>query len=189
VLSLPRYLALRPLGHFPPVRLARARRSGYAPRRPFQLLERFWTATSLTGEPYLGLTATETVPRVTRRGLFHPETWRRTAVPALVFRLLTPWSWPGQMGTVAADPNHYSFGTRMHVPGHGWCRVEDTGGNIQGVSRVDLYHARHRTALRWGRRKLRVRVVPPGTGWVDTHLPGWLRPVGHAVDAVKIALY
>lgn len=33
-----------------------------------------------------------------------------------------------RLGTVAADPNVYPFGTRLHIPGYGTGVVEDVGG-------------------------------------------------------------
>lgn len=63
-------------------------------------------------------------------------------------------------GTIAADTSLYPFGTILHVPGYGYGRVEDRGGDITG-KRLDLYFRSHREAETWGRRRLRVRVWPP----------------------------
>jgi len=179
-----RYLALLPRA--PLLALRRARPSGHAPGRKWQLLDKYWTATPLRGEPYLGLTATETEPTQARRGLLHPTTW---ADPKrLLWRAVLPWRLLGRVGTVAADPEHLAFGTQLHVPGHGWCRVEDTGGDILGPTRLDLFYHSHADALRWGRRTPEVLVVPPGASRVD-RLPGPVRGVARVADAVKHALY
>lgn len=59
--------------------------------------------------------------------------------------------------TIAADTRRYPFGTIMHVPGWGYGRVEDTGAAIQG-NHIDLYFNRHHEAMRWGKRKLTIRI-------------------------------
>jgi 3D (Asp-Asp-Asp) domain-containing protein len=61
-------------------------------------------------------------------------------------------------GTIAADTNHYPFGTIMYVPGYGYGRVEDRGGSVKGPDRIDVFFRSRRKALNWGRQKLRVRV-------------------------------
>lgn len=66
-------------------------------------------------------------------------------------------------GTIAADKKYYPFGTIMYVPGYGYGRVEDTGGDITGPNRIDLYYNTHKEALHWGRKKVKVLVYPPGT--------------------------
>lgn len=63
-------------------------------------------------------------------------------------------------GTIAADPKFYPFGTVMYVPGYGYGRVEDTGGDIKGPARIDLFYRTHQRALRWGRQTVDVRVWP-----------------------------
>jgi len=60
-------------------------------------------------------------------------------------------------GTIAADTSRYPFGTIMHVPGYGYGRVEDRGGDVKG-DHIDLYFRTHAAALRWGRRQLTVRI-------------------------------
>ncbi len=62
--------------------------------------------------------------------------------------------------TIAADTSVYPFGTVMYVPGWGCGRVEDRGGSIKG-SRIDLFFGSHKKAVRWGRRKVKVRVWLP----------------------------
>jgi 3D (Asp-Asp-Asp) domain-containing protein len=60
-------------------------------------------------------------------------------------------------GTIAADTSRYPFGTIMHVEGYGYGVVQDRGGSIKG-DHIDLYFRRHSDALRWGRRKVRVKI-------------------------------
>ena len=60
-------------------------------------------------------------------------------------------------GTIAADTSRYPFGTIMYIPGYGYGRVEDRGGAIQG-DHIDLFFARHREALEWGKRYRPVRI-------------------------------
>ncbi len=61
-------------------------------------------------------------------------------------------------GTIAADTNHYPFGTVMYVPGYGYGRVEDRGSAIKGPNKIDVFFRRRSRALEWGRQNLRVRV-------------------------------
>jgi 3D (Asp-Asp-Asp) domain-containing protein len=65
-------------------------------------------------------------------------------------------------GTIAADTSLFPFGTIMYVPGYGYGRVEDRGGDIQGA-RIDLFFLSHQTALNWGRTRTKVRVWPAGS--------------------------
>lgn len=61
-------------------------------------------------------------------------------------------------GTIAADTNHYPFGTVMYVPGYGYGRVEDRGGGIKGPDIIDVFFKSRKEALNWGRQRVRVRV-------------------------------
>ena len=61
-------------------------------------------------------------------------------------------------GTLAGDPRFYPFGTVMDIPGYGMGRVEDTGGDIKGLARIDLFFKTHKEALEWGRQRLSVDV-------------------------------
>lgn len=72
-------------------------------------------------------------------------------------------------GTIAADTTRYPFGTIMQIEGYGYGRVEDRGGAIKG-DHIDLFFPSHSEALRWGRRRLPVRVwfMPSLRGeWLD----------------------
>jgi hypothetical protein len=110
-------------------------------------------------EHYTARTAAGTRLRTPNPGLFsldsltHP--WR---IPG---RLLLPWRILPRKGTIAADTDHYPFGTEMYVPGWGWGVVEDRGGAIQGPDRLDLYFRSHRAANRWGRRHVTVEIHRP----------------------------
>ena len=59
-----------------------------------------------------------------------------------------------------AAPKNYAFGTIMSIPGYvGGSKVQvlDRGGAIKG-NHLDVYFSDHKTALRWGRQNLVVRV-------------------------------
>ena len=66
----------------------------------------------------------------------------------------------GRVGTIAADTARYPFGTVMSVPGYGYGRVEDRGSAITG-NHIDLFFKKHRHAVAWGRKTLRVKVWIP----------------------------
>jgi len=143
----------------------RARPCAARPGRAHRVLDRYWTATSLVGEPYLGLTSQETTPRQARRGPLHPSVWRdggARGLLGLAARLVLPWTLPGRAGSAAADPLHLPPGTRLRVPGHGSVVIDDRGGDVRGPARVDLFYRSHRDALRWGRRGVECDVALPG---------------------------
>jgi 3D (Asp-Asp-Asp) domain-containing protein len=60
-------------------------------------------------------------------------------------------------GVCAADPM-IPFGTRLWVEGYGLAIVEDRGGAIRG-DRLDLWFGDVTTALKWGRKTVRVVVL------------------------------
>jgi 3D (Asp-Asp-Asp) domain-containing protein len=65
-------------------------------------------------------------------------------------------------GTLAADTDIFPFGTIIYIPGYGYGRVEDRGGDIKGYH-LDLFYPTHGRALQQGRVKTRVKVwFPPG---------------------------
>jgi len=66
----------------------------------------------------------------------------------------------GKKGTIAADTSRYPFGTVMYVPGYGYGVVEDRGGAIKG-DHIDLYHQSHWQALKWGCRRVQVKIWLP----------------------------
>lgn len=64
-------------------------------------------------------------------------------------------------GTIAADTSIFPFGTIIQIPGYGYGRVEDRGGDIKGYH-IDLFYRTHDAALAHGRYKERVKVwFPP----------------------------
>ncbi len=66
-------------------------------------------------------------------------------------------------GTIAADTSIFPFGTVMYIPGYGYGRVEDRGGDIKGYH-IDLFYRSHSRALEHGRYKERVKVwLPPNS--------------------------
>ena len=48
----------------------------------------------------------------------------------------------------------------MYIPGYGYGRVEDRGSSITGY-KIDLFFRKHNDALKWGRKKLKVKVWLP----------------------------
>jgi len=61
-------------------------------------------------------------------------------------------------GVIAVDPRVIPLGTPVYVEGYGFAIAADTGGAIKG-NRVDLCYDSRSTALRFGRRKVRVHVL------------------------------
>lgn len=65
----------------------------------------------------------------------------------------------------AVDRSKISLGTHLYVkglngaPNYGYTLAADTGGAIKG-NRIDLYFDSHQQALQWGRRSVRVFVLP-----------------------------
>ncbi|HMA67426.1 MAG TPA: 3D domain-containing protein [Desulfosalsimonadaceae bacterium] len=108
------------------------------------------------GEPYSGLTASGTKPHEPQPGLFSLDSLTH---PWMVpFRLVFPWLWLPEDGTIAADTRYYPFGTRIYVPNYGYGVVEDRGGAIKGPKRLDLFYDSHSDALEWGRRHVDVKI-------------------------------
>lgn len=64
-------------------------------------------------------------------------------------------------GVVAVDPKVIPLGSVLWVEGYGICRAEDTGGAIKG-KRLDLLFETKKEAYNWGRRKVRVAILPKG---------------------------
>lgn len=61
-------------------------------------------------------------------------------------------------GTVAVDPSVIPLGTRMYIPGYGYCVARDTGGAIKGT-RIDLFFESYAQAIRWGRRSVTIYIL------------------------------
>lgn len=51
------------------------------------------------------------------------------------------------------------LGSRIHVPGFGWLRVDDTGGGVHS-DQIDIRFRSHRRAVQWGRRLVWVACEP-----------------------------
>ncbi len=119
----------------------------------------FWNKYTRSGAPYTGRTASNDFPREVHPGLL---SWDSLQRPYLIpFRVILPWLWRPQDGTIAADTTYYPFGTRVYIPGYGWGTVADRGGAIQGPARMDLFFSSHSEALEWGRRTVTVEIFPP----------------------------
>ena len=63
-------------------------------------------------------------------------------------------------GTVAVDPSFFPIGTRFYIPGYGWARAEDTGGDIKGLH-LDLFFWLHSSGENWGVQYKKVQVWYP----------------------------
>lgn len=74
---------------------------------------------------------------------------------------------PTQRHVVAADPDLIPIGSRIKIKGAGRYSgeyvVADTGRNIQG-RRIDIYMPNEKSCVRFGRKKIRVRVIQVGNG-------------------------
>jgi 3D (Asp-Asp-Asp) domain-containing protein len=49
------------------------------------------------------------------------------------------------------------LGRQVFLRGHGWLRVDDTGGGVRS-NQLDLRFRRHQDARRWGSRVVRVKI-------------------------------
>lgn len=64
----------------------------------------------------------------------------------------------------AVDPARISYGSRVHIPGVGWRLADDTGSAMRasgrrGVIHIDVRMRSHAEALRFGTRRVKVRIV------------------------------
>ncbi|MBR3842481.1 MAG: G5 domain-containing protein [Christensenellaceae bacterium] len=61
-------------------------------------------------------------------------------------------TWP-RIGTVAADPKRFPYGTKVYVPGYGYGRIEDTG-SMRHREHVlwDLFMDTEKECRNWGRK-------------------------------------
>ncbi len=76
---------------------------------------------------------------------------------------VTAYSWTGnptatgtypRIGTVAADPKRFPYGTKVYVPGYGYGRIEDTGAfRNQPFTQFDLYMDTEQDCIQWGRKR------------------------------------
>jgi len=65
---------------------------------------------------------------------------------------------PG-LGTIAVDPRVIPLGSKIYVPGYGWGKALDTGGNIKGKI-IDIWLPTHQECLKWGRKTKTIKVIP-----------------------------
>jgi len=63
-----------------------------------------------------------------------------------------------EKGVIAADTNIYPFGTIFYIEGYGYGVVHDRGSAIKGPYRLDLFFSSHAKALKWGKRRKKVKV-------------------------------
>jgi 3D (Asp-Asp-Asp) domain-containing protein len=72
-----------------------------------------------------------------------------------------------QRHVVAADPDLIPIGSRIKIKGAGRYSgeyvVADTGRNIQG-RRIDIYMPSERSCVRFGRKRIKVKVILVGNG-------------------------
>ncbi len=61
-------------------------------------------------------------------------------------------------GAIATDPRYIPLGTKMYIPGYGFCVAEDTGGAIKG-NIIDLYMNSVAQCYQWGRRNVEVYIL------------------------------
>jgi 3D (Asp-Asp-Asp) domain-containing protein len=59
---------------------------------------------------------------------------------------------------VAVDPNVIPLGSIIEVEGYGVAIAADIGGGISG-NEIDVYFAAEKTALNWGRKNVKVKVI------------------------------
>ncbi|NUP90429.1 MAG: 3D domain-containing protein [Candidatus Sumerlaeia bacterium] len=112
------------------------------------------------GSHQAGVTASGARPTPPEPGLLDLREALHIDTLASRLLLLEPELLPNG-GTIAADIEHYPFGTQIYVPGYGWGTVRDTGGAIQGRNRLDVFMRRHSQTGPWGRRTLTVAIIRP----------------------------
>ncbi len=61
------------------------------------------------------------------------------------------------IGTIAVDPDVIPMGSKVYIPDYGYCRAEDTGGDIIG-NRIDIFVPTDEEAYLWGVREKKVRI-------------------------------
>jgi uncharacterized protein YabE (DUF348 family)/3D (Asp-Asp-Asp) domain-containing protein len=59
-----------------------------------------------------------------------------------------------RIGTIAADPKRFPYGTKVYVPGYGYGRIEDTGGfRNESYTLFDLFMPNESDCKAWGRKR------------------------------------
>jgi len=127
----------------------------------FNPVGRYWAETSCQGKAYYGTTSMLTKPTEPRPWIIHPSVLSKPKT--LLYRLLT-FKWRPMHGTIAADHEHFHYGTKFYIPGYGWGEVEDKGGAIMGDTRLDLFFKSRKEALQWGRKQVKCLMIHPEGG-------------------------
>lgn len=60
-------------------------------------------------------------------------------------------------GYIAVDPKVIKLHSKVYVPGYGYARAEDTGGNIKG-KKIDVYYPTNKQCRKWGVKYVKIRV-------------------------------
>lgn len=60
-------------------------------------------------------------------------------------------------GIIAVDPKVIKLHSKVYIPGYGYARAEDTGGNIKG-KKIDVYYPKASSCYRWGARYVKIKV-------------------------------
>lgn len=66
-------------------------------------------------------------------------------------------------GMVAVDPRVIPLHSRIYIPGYGHAMAEDIGGGVRG-KHIDVYMPSRGGAVRWGRKRLYVTIIPSKRG-------------------------
>ncbi|MBD3108957.1 DUF348 domain-containing protein [Bacillus sp. AGMB 02131] len=59
---------------------------------------------------------------------------------------------------IAVDPQVIPLGTKVWVEGYGYAVAADTGGAIKG-NKIDVFFSEKSQAYKWGRKKVKIRIV------------------------------
>lgn len=72
-------------------------------------------------------------------------------------------TWPRQGVTIAVNPKVIPFYSKVFIEGVGWRTAEDRipKKSIEKGASIDIYMDSESDCWAWGRRSLRVKVIPP----------------------------
>ena len=59
---------------------------------------------------------------------------------------------------IAVDPRVIKLGTKVYVEGYGYAIAGDTGSAIKG-KKIDLFMPNHTSALKWGRKTVKIKIL------------------------------
>lgn len=59
---------------------------------------------------------------------------------------------------IAVDPSVIPLGSKVYVEGYGYAIAADTGGSVKG-KRIDVFFASKADAYRWGKRKVKIKIL------------------------------